>query len=440
MAVAFPGDGTLIATTSLPARAARPWTSSSSSSIIGSAAAALRRRRRRGLARCAGACGRSRRWPAQADRITAGDLTDRVSPQDAGTEVGRLGAALNGMLARIEASVAEREASQQLTRRFFADASHELRNPLASLRANAELYQQGALPGRAQVDEAMRRITLEAQRMGGLVDDMLRLARLDQHPGQQRELVRRQRPGDRVRASGPGPDQPGNGPGAATSPTAWRSPGTRKCCAGRSTTCSPTSARTRPRAAPPSSPRPARQDACGRSRSATTAPACPPTSLPASSTASTGPGSHRRRPGSGLGLAIAAAIAAAHDGHVTARPGEPHGLRVTLILPTGSPHASQARDDAEGQADAQVGGRSGAAHIEFARHSRGSRRVGRQDAGVTWGAIRVPVMPARVRPGFAWGRSWLRRGGAVNLAAGRAARGLLGHGVPGTPVFGVLHR
>ena len=86
------------------------------------------------------------------------------------------------MLARIEASIAEREASQQLTRRFFADASHELRNPLASLRANAELYQQRAIPGRPDVDETMQRIALEAQRMGQLVDDMLRLARLDQAP------------------------------------------------------------------------------------------------------------------------------------------------------------------------------------------------------------------------------------------------------------------
>ena len=74
-------------------------------------------------------------------------------------------------------------------RRFFADASHELRNPLASLRANAELYQQGALGSREQVDEAMRRIDLEARRMSGLVDDMLRLARLDQHPDQRRDLV-----------------------------------------------------------------------------------------------------------------------------------------------------------------------------------------------------------------------------------------------------------
>jgi two-component system, OmpR family, sensor kinase len=122
-----------------------------------------------------------------ADRITAGDLTDRVSPHDPATEVGRLGAALNGMLTRIQASICEREASQQATRRFFADASHELRNPLASLRANAELYQQGALSGRQQVDEAMRRIAAEAQRMSGLVDDMLRLARLDQAPSQHRD-------------------------------------------------------------------------------------------------------------------------------------------------------------------------------------------------------------------------------------------------------------
>ncbi len=126
---------------------------------------------------------------AQADSITAGDLTGRITPLDARTEVGRLAAALNGMLARIEADVAEREASQELMRQFFADASHELRNPLASLRANAELYQQGALPERPQVDEAMCRIGLEARRMSGLVDSMLRLARVDQQPDRARDPV-----------------------------------------------------------------------------------------------------------------------------------------------------------------------------------------------------------------------------------------------------------
>jgi two-component system, OmpR family, sensor kinase len=96
--------------------------------------------------------------------------------------VGRLGAALNGMLARIE-------TSQQQMRRFFGDASHELRTPLASLRANAQLYQQGAVQDPDEVNEVMDRIVLDTRRMGRLVDDMLRLARLGQHPGQSQEPV-----------------------------------------------------------------------------------------------------------------------------------------------------------------------------------------------------------------------------------------------------------
>jgi two-component system, OmpR family, sensor kinase len=120
----------------------------------------------------------------QADRITAGDLTRPVAPHTPDTEVGRLGHALNRMLARIQSSVQQQQAAQERMRRFFADASHELRTPLTALRANAELHEQGALTTRAQVDEAMRRIRLSAQRMSTLVDDMLRLARLDQHPPQ----------------------------------------------------------------------------------------------------------------------------------------------------------------------------------------------------------------------------------------------------------------
>jgi two-component system OmpR family sensor kinase len=118
----------------------------------------------------------------QAEWISGGDLTHRVATHDPRTEVGRLGAALNGMLARID-------ASQQQMRRFFGDASHELRTPLASLRANAQLYQQGALQDPDEVNEVMDRIVLETRRMGRLVDDMLRLARLGQHPDQFREPV-----------------------------------------------------------------------------------------------------------------------------------------------------------------------------------------------------------------------------------------------------------
>jgi two-component system, OmpR family, sensor kinase len=69
-----------------------------------------------------------------AGAIAAGDLSRRVSPATERTEVGRLGLALNGMLAQIEKAFAEREASENRLRRFLADASHELRTPLSSIR------------------------------------------------------------------------------------------------------------------------------------------------------------------------------------------------------------------------------------------------------------------------------------------------------------------
>jgi two-component system OmpR family sensor kinase len=280
---------------------------------------------------------------SQADRITAGDLTERVSPQDAGTEVGRLGAALNGMLARIEAAVDEREASQELMRRFFADASHELRNPLASLRANAELYQQGALSDRPQVDEAMRRIALEAQRMSGLVDDMLRLARLDQHPGQQHDPVDISalvtECTERAAISDPERTwQPDVAPGLVAV-------GDEELL----------------RRAVDNLLANVHAHTPGDTVASITATACDDTvvievsddgpGVPADRLARifdrfyrAGPQS--RRPGSGLGLAIVTAIASAHDGTAQATLNELRGLRVTLALPAAQPAASPAAGSA----------------------------------------------------------------------------------------------
>jgi two-component system OmpR family sensor kinase len=74
------------------------------------------------------------RMGATAGAIAKGDLSRRVSPASDRTEVGRLGLALNGMLAQIEKAFAERAASENRLRRFLADASHELRTPLSSSR------------------------------------------------------------------------------------------------------------------------------------------------------------------------------------------------------------------------------------------------------------------------------------------------------------------
>ena len=125
-----------------------------------------------------------------ADAIAAGDLSRRVEHPDVRTEAGRLGAAFNAMLARIEDAFRAREASEARLRRFAADASHELRTPLTSIRGYAELYRAGGLRGQAELDEAMRRMEQEANRMGGLVEDLLLLARLDQRRPLERTEVR----------------------------------------------------------------------------------------------------------------------------------------------------------------------------------------------------------------------------------------------------------
>ena len=275
------------------------------------------------------------RMAGQADKITAGDLTERVRPQDPGTEVGRLGAALNGMLTRIETSVSEREASQELTRRFFADASHELRNPLASLRANAELYQQGALREPQQVDEAMSRIAHEAQRMSALVDDMLRLARLDQQPGQQAEPVdvtalvtecaERATVTDPARTwhTDIAPDLATTGDEELLRRAIDNLLANVRAHTPGHTTATLTATRC---------------DGSITIEVSDDGPGVPPAQLARifDRFYRGGPGGNCP-PGAGLGLAIVNAVAAAHHGTAQASLNDPHGLRITFTLPASGP-------------------------------------------------------------------------------------------------------
>jgi two-component system, OmpR family, sensor kinase len=112
--------------------------------------------------------------------LETGDVSmpDRVPVDAPGTEVGRVGAALNALLGKVETSLAARYASEQKLRRFVADASHELRTPLASIRGYAELGQH---PPRVPADtkRSLERIQSESVRMSTLVEEMLLLARLD---------------------------------------------------------------------------------------------------------------------------------------------------------------------------------------------------------------------------------------------------------------------
>jgi two-component system OmpR family sensor kinase len=115
-----------------------------------------------------------------AAAIAAGSIMARVADTDPHTEPGRLGSALNTMLARIADALAYREATEQRLRQFLADVSHELRTPLTSVRGFAELYRRGGAATRDELDATMLRIEQEATRMTALVEDLLLLSALDQ--------------------------------------------------------------------------------------------------------------------------------------------------------------------------------------------------------------------------------------------------------------------
>ncbi|MDU7486179.1 MAG: HAMP domain-containing sensor histidine kinase [Cutibacterium avidum] len=101
------------------------------------------------------------------------DLTD---PR---TEVGQVGQAFSHMLSNVGGALESRQKSEMKVRQFVADASHELRNPLASIRGYAELTRRRRDEMSPDAQFALGRIEAEASRMSALVEDMLLLARLD---------------------------------------------------------------------------------------------------------------------------------------------------------------------------------------------------------------------------------------------------------------------
>jgi signal transduction histidine kinase len=113
-----------------------------------------------------------------ATRIAGGDSTLRLDPSRTDTELGGMAAAFDRMVDALEAAVEGARASDAATRRFLADASHELRTPIAALQASAEtlLREQPQRPERDRLEAALAG---DAARLGRLVDDLLGLARLE---------------------------------------------------------------------------------------------------------------------------------------------------------------------------------------------------------------------------------------------------------------------
>ncbi|MFI7642106.1 sensor histidine kinase [Nonomuraea sp. NPDC049400] len=106
---------------------------------------------------------------AELDAVHAGDLSRRVTQPPGQDEVAQLAKSVNGTLARLE-----RSADQQ--RQFASDASHELRTPIAGLRAqleSAQLYPEDT-DIEALVESALR----DTDRLEAIITDLLLLARI----------------------------------------------------------------------------------------------------------------------------------------------------------------------------------------------------------------------------------------------------------------------
>lgn len=116
--------------------------------------------------------------PLAQARVPVAEHLVRDDLAQEGSEVGEVGRALNTLLLSVDDAMTRRDASEAQLRRFVADASHELRTPLASVRGYADMLRlrEDLTPdGRRILD----RLLAQSQRMSGLVEDLLLLARLD---------------------------------------------------------------------------------------------------------------------------------------------------------------------------------------------------------------------------------------------------------------------
>ncbi len=125
---------------------------------------------------------------AVADEIADGEFGRRLRPTRTDTELGRMAAAFDRMVDALEAAREHAVAAESVTRRFLADASHELRTPIAAVHATSEtlLRLDRDEPDRADLE---LRLVRETARLGRLADDLLSLARLEGSAARDRSPV-----------------------------------------------------------------------------------------------------------------------------------------------------------------------------------------------------------------------------------------------------------
>jgi len=111
-------------------------------------------------------------------KISAGDLKIRV-PVESEDEIGELAVSINAMAAKLEASLETERELIQSRRELVSAVSHDLRTPLASIRAMVESLVDGVVHDQETTARYLRNTLSEVEYLGQLVDDLFEIARMD---------------------------------------------------------------------------------------------------------------------------------------------------------------------------------------------------------------------------------------------------------------------
>jgi two-component system sensor histidine kinase MprB len=108
------------------------------------------------------------------------DLSQRIHEPGAADEIGRLAVSFNAMLDALGHSMSALDASVHAQRQLVADASHELRTPVTSLRTNIEILQQAPDLDPAQREQLFADVVEQIEELTQLVGDLIDLTRGEQ--------------------------------------------------------------------------------------------------------------------------------------------------------------------------------------------------------------------------------------------------------------------
>src|SRR5437588_6992901 len=112
------------------------------------------------------------------ERMARGQLDTRIKV-DGYEELRQLAGAVNSMAVRLEAAFARQQSLERARRQLVAAVSHDLRNPLASVRAMVESINDGVVQDRETIDRYLRRLQREVEYLSQLIDDLFELSQLD---------------------------------------------------------------------------------------------------------------------------------------------------------------------------------------------------------------------------------------------------------------------